>query len=178
MDFRTKICLLVILAGMVNFIAYTVGYSIVGGESIQGRVVKDPETGKLEYYLAGSDSEEQDVHRDKFIYIGIHSISIWPTVAAINLALLTLAKDRIADSMRSSMMKGRSFCTTLAVLIAIGTAGMTFQFIYQFAENLRNPEIKKTDQAVPASSRVDGSGAPAPQNRPASLPASRAAAKP
>ena len=141
MDFRTKLCLIIILAGLSNFIAYGVGYAIVGGESIHGHIEKDAQTGKCDYYLAGSDSKNNDVHRDKFVYIGIHSISIWPTVAAIILSLLTLAKDRIADSMRSSMMKGRSFCSTMAVLVAIGAAGMTFLFISEFADRLRNPVI-------------------------------------
>jgi hypothetical protein len=137
MDLRTKICLWIILIGMVNFIAYTVGYSIVGGESVRGKVLEDPNTGKLEYYL----DKGTKVHRDTFIYIGIHSITIWPTVAAIMLSMLTLAKDRIADTMVSAMMRGRSFCTILAVLIAIGTAGMTFHFIRDFADNLRNPKV-------------------------------------
>ena len=145
MDLRTKICLCIILAGLCNFIAYTIGYSIVGGESIHGKIVLDSEADSgLAYYLAGE--EETIVERSSFIYIGIHSISIWPTVAAIILSLLTLARDRIADSMRSSMMKGRSFCTTMAVLVAIGMAGMTTLFIDEFAQKFRDVDRKRLEQ--------------------------------
>ena len=162
MDFRTKICLITILAGLSNFIAYGVGYAIVGGESIHGHIVEDEKSGDREYYLSGIDSKNNKVHRDKYIYIGIHSISIWPTVAAIILSLLTLAKDRIADSMRSSMMKGRSFCTTMAVLVAIGAAGMTFLFISQFADTFRNPVIKKTDTEM--INKATGANSTLPSN--------------
>ncbi len=135
MDLRTKICIWVIIIGMVNFLAYTIGYTIVGGESVRGKLYEDAQTGKRTYFL---DSGAK-VHRDEFIYIGIHSISIWVTVAAIILSMLTLAKDRIADSMRSAAMRGRTFCTMLAVLIGICTAGLTFQFVREFIDHFEHP---------------------------------------
>ncbi|MCD4823219.1 MAG: hypothetical protein K8S55_01315, partial [Phycisphaerae bacterium] len=133
----------IILIGMVNFLAYTISYTIVGGESVRGkcyenREKKDDEGNyKRTYYL---DSGKK-VHRDQFIYIGIHSISIWVTVAAIMLAMLTLAKDHIADSMRAAAVRGRTFCTVLAVLIGICTAGLTFQFVREFIDHFENPII-------------------------------------
>ena len=135
MDLRTKICLWVIVIGMANFLAYVVGYSVVGGESVRGKIYEDPATGEHTYYLDSG----QEVGRGTFIYMGIHSIVLWVCVAAIMLAMLTLAKDRIADSMRSAAMRGRTFCTVLAVVIGIFTGGMTFQFIHTFVEHFQHP---------------------------------------
>ncbi len=135
MDFRTKICLWVIIIGMANFLAYTVGYTIIGGESVRGKLYEDGQTGERTYFLDSG----REVNRKAFIYIGIHSISIWVSVAAIMLSMLTLAKDRIADSMRSAAMRGRTFCTVLAVLIGICTAGLAFQFTREFINHFEHP---------------------------------------
>jgi len=144
MDFRTKICLWVIVLGMANFLVYVVGYTVVGGESVRGKVYEDPANGEKTYYL---DSGQQ-VGRAAFIYMGVHSITIWLTVAAIMLAMLTLAKDRIADSMQSAAMRGRTFCTVLAVLIGICVAGITFQFIHTFVEHFQHPIPMQSNQTT------------------------------
>lgn len=131
MDRRTKICIWIILIGMTNFLAYTVSYSIIGGEAVLGSVEYDTAKNKVVYHLTPKGKPE-GVHRDMFIYSGIHSISIWPTVMAVMLAMLTLAKDRIAGSVRSSVVTGRSLISILAVIISISTAGLTFLFLRQF----------------------------------------------
>jgi hypothetical protein len=150
MDLRTRICLWVILIGMANFLAYTIGYTIIGGESVRGRIELNEQTGERTYYL----DTGQQVAPAAFIYIGIHSISIWLTVMAIMFALLTLAKDRIADSMKSAAMRGRTFCTVLAVLIGICTAGLMFQFIHEFVDHFSHPQIVQGDDTT--SSRPGG----------------------
>jgi hypothetical protein len=145
MDLRTKICIWIIVLGMVNFLAYTIGYTIVGGESVRGKLYEDRVTGEQTYYLDSG----QEVGRDAFVYIGIHSISIWITVAAIMLSMLTLAKDRITDSMQSAAMRGRTLCTVLAVAIGICTAGLTFQFIHTFVDHFRHPLSPPPTQVQP-----------------------------
>jgi len=131
---------------MLNFLAYTIGYTIVGGEAIRGRIYVNPETSQITYFL---DSGQQVSH-GAFLYSGIHSISIWVTVGAIMLAMLTLAKDRISDSLREAMLRGRTLCSVLAVLIGICTAGLTFQFIHEFIHHFQNPQ-QLTSQSQPAS---------------------------
>lgn len=140
MDLKTKVCIWVILFGMANFLAYTIGYTIVGGESVRGRIYETRVDGEREYRLDSG----KEVSRDAFVYIGIHSISIWPTVAAIMLSMLILAKDRIADTMHEAVVRGRTLCTVLAVVISICTAGLTFQFIREFVNHFQNPEIVET----------------------------------
>jgi putative copper export protein len=82
-----------------------------------------------------------EVSRGVFLYSGIHSISIWPTAMAVLLAMLTLAKDRIIDSMQKGIVRGRSVCTLLAVLIAISMAGLSFLFIRQFVTHFEQPTV-------------------------------------
>jgi hypothetical protein len=131
MDRRTKICIWVIVLGLANFFAYTLLYVFIDGEAVNGSVVVTPDGG-THYYLQSTT----EVSRGVFIYSGIHSISIWPTVAAVLLAMLTLAKDRIVSSMHSTVVRGRTFITILATLIAFSVGIITVWFILQFASRL------------------------------------------
>ena len=137
MDLRTKICIWVILIGLVNFLAYTLVYMYIGGEAINGFVEKTAHGG-FKYVLRSGQFKYQVSH-GTFIYSGIHSISIWVTVAAIMLAMLTLAKERIVSSMHSTVVRGRTFITILATIISFTTAIITIWFIIQFADRLSNP---------------------------------------
>ena len=131
MDRRTKICIWIILIGLANFLAYTVLYMFIGGEAVSG-VIRDNGRGGHEYFLKGPSQEDIPVSKGVYIYSGIHSISIWPTVAAIMLAMLTLAKERIVSSMRSTIVRGRTFITILATVITLTTAVITIWFVLQF----------------------------------------------
>src|ERR1017187_3315585 len=130
MDKRTKICIWVILLGLANFLAYWVIYLAIGtAEAINGMVYKMP-GGAVQYML---HSGERDIaaSRTMFIYSGIHSLSIWVTVAAMMLAMLTLAKERIVSSMRSTVLRGRTLITILATIITLMTIMMTVIFALQ-----------------------------------------------
>lgn len=145
MDLRTRICIIVILIGMANFLAYTISYAILWGEAVNGRI--ELQNGQVAYLLQSG----KEVTRGQFIYSGIHSITIWPTVMAVLLALLTLAKDRITDSMQSAAMRGRTLCTILAVLIAISMSGLTFLFVSQFSAHLdRAARLAEQPASAPA----------------------------
>jgi len=133
MDRRTKICILIILLGLVNFLAYVVLYWFFWGEAINGFVETDGQ--RVRYYLQSG----KEVTRAVFIYSGIHSISIWITVGAIMLSMLTLAKERIASSMRSAIIRGRTFITALAAIIAVIVLAATILFAVHFTRKLANP---------------------------------------
>ncbi|MFP4052652.1 MAG: hypothetical protein ACLFV7_02180 [Phycisphaerae bacterium] len=142
-DRRTKICLWVIIVGLGNFLAYTMMYALIGGEAVNGTILQMPD-GETVYRLQSG----REVSAVTFVYSGIHSISIWPTAMAVLLAMLTLAKDRIIDSMQKGVLRGRSVCTLLAVLIAISMAGLTFLFIRQFVSHFDHPvRITETTRA-------------------------------
>ena len=134
MDRRTRICIWVILIGLANFVAYGMVYVFIGGEAVNGTVrIID---GQRHYMLQSG----QPVSRGVFLYSGIHSISIWITVAAVMLAMLTLAKERIVSSMRAAIVRGRTFITAMATVITFITIVLTVWFILQFSRRLANPQ--------------------------------------
>lgn len=139
MDFRTRVCIWVIMVGLANFMVYTVLYVFVGGEAVNGYVLSSAD-GTLRYQLQSGEI----VSRAVFIYSGIHSITIWPTVGAIMLAMLTLAKERIVSSMRSSIVRGRTMITILATVITLIILVMMFWFTLHFAGRLTHPRPQKT----------------------------------
>lgn len=150
MDHRTKICILVIVLGLANFVGYTVTYSILWGEAVNGDIlVRD---GEFVYQLQSG----KEVSKGEFIYSGVHSISIWPTVMAVVLAMLTLAKDRIVDSMHAAVVRGRTVCTSIAVLIAISMSGLTFLFTRHFIAHFEDARMElREQQTPPATQRGD-----------------------
>lgn len=154
MDLRTRVCIWVIVLSFANFLAYVVGYSILWGEAVNGEV--SLQEGRVVYTLQSN----KEVSRGQFIYSGIHSISIWPTMMAAMLAMLTLAKDRIVDSMHAAVVRGRTVCTILAVVISICCAGMTFLFLSQFSAHLAHAELlQRQVRAAPASQPASGPAA-------------------
>jgi hypothetical protein len=134
MDRRTRICILVILVGLVNFLAYTMLYVWLYGEAVNGCVVTCP-GGPTRYFLQSG----VEVSRAAFYYSGLHSISIWPTVGAVMLAMLTLAKDRVEADMASSILRGKTLITVLATLIAFISVTMTIWFSLQFVTRATRP---------------------------------------
>jgi len=145
-DRRSKICTCVIIAGLANFAVYIALYAYFYGEAVNGKVVLDQDG--AHYFLQSG----QEVSRGVFLYSGIHSISIWPTVAAIMLAMLTLAKDRITSAVRSTVVHGRATFTVLAIVIALITGFMTFVFIQQFARRFELPQVHSRNNVVDAPS--------------------------
>ncbi|MCL2701938.1 MAG: hypothetical protein FWE88_09655 [Phycisphaerae bacterium] len=149
MDKKTKTCIGIILIGLANFFAYTMLYMFLGGEAVNGWVVVGAD-GQLVHYLTGGTDGTggRAVSEAEFLLSGVHSISIWPTVGAILLAMLMLAKDHIVSSMRSSRVGGRTFVTVLATIIAFSIAVITVWFILKFAHKLAYP-IKPQDKPPP-----------------------------
>jgi len=122
------------MVGLANFMVYTVLYVFIGGEAVNGYVISSAD-GTLRYQLQSGEIVSKGV----FLYSGIHSITIWPTVGAILLAMLTLAKDRIVSSMRSSIVRGRTMITILATVITLIILVMMFWFILHLAGRLTHP---------------------------------------
>jgi hypothetical protein len=132
LDRRSSICVYVIAVGLANFLIYTTAYLIIGGEAIHGRI--ESVGGQVQYILGG---RSEPVSRCVFIYSAIHSISIWPTFGAVMLAMLTLAKDRIVESMRSALVRGRAIITLLAIIIGLIAIFWTYRFTRQFVRLMR-----------------------------------------
>ena len=118
--------------GLLNFLAYTIAYSIIGSEAIHGQIVLVD--GQVQHLLGG---QTQPVARWIYIYSAIHSISLWPTFGAVMLAMLTLAKDRIVESMRSDLARGRMIITLVAIVIGLIAIFWTYRFTRQFVRQMR-----------------------------------------
>lgn len=143
MDRRTKICISIILAGLGNFLIYVILYWFFWGEAVNGHVELHGE--QVRYFLQSG----QEVSQAIFIYSGVHSISIPLTVGAVMLAMLTLAKERIASSMRRTIVRGRTLITIFAVIITLFVVFWTVRFISIFANNLAHPiGDQPTTQAI------------------------------
>ena len=145
---RSRICIWIILVGLANFMAYTILYAYFYGEAINGvvRIID----GQTRYFL----QSQQEVSRGVFLYSGIHSISIWITVGAIMLAMLTLAKDRIISSVRWTVVRGRAVFTALAIVIAVIAAILTFLFTRDFIRRLENPVVVAASGALRPGGRA------------------------
>ena len=136
---RTRICIWIIVVGMVNFLAFVVGYSVLWGEALHGQIhLVD---GELRYFL----QKGHEVSRGAFIYSGIHSLSIWLTVGAVMLSMLTLAKERIASSMRVTIVRGRTLITILATVITISVLIASTVASLRFVNEFDDPEIVVTE---------------------------------
>lgn len=138
MNRRTKVCIWIIVAGLANFLAYTVVYDFIGGEAVNGDVRVEAVNGgprALHYYLVDS-GQETPVGRGVWMYSAVHSISVWITMGAVLLAMLTLAKDRIISSMRSSIVRGRTFITILATIVTLISVLLTVRFALRTVEKL------------------------------------------
>ena len=154
MDRRTTICIWIIMIGLANFLAYSIVYMHIGGEAIHGKIIRSP-GGETQYILKGPGPDDVPVGKCVYIYSGIHSISIWLTVGAVMLAMLTLAKERIASSMRSAIVRGRTFITILATIITLITSVITIWFVIQFTTRLGNPADVRPGASGPSTHVVE-----------------------
>ena len=143
---RTKICIWIIALGLLNFLAYTLAYLQLGGDAMNGYVRLEPvknlaggaERWVRHYYLCAEGRSIQ-VGRGAWIFSAVHAISIWITVGAVLLAMLTLAKDQIISSMRSSIVRGRTFITILATIVTLISVSVTIWFVIHMVHQLVDP---------------------------------------
>lgn len=143
MDHRTRVCLWIIVIGLANFAAYTVAYFFIGGEAMNGFVTaeKTAAGGLVRHYYVGHGGEDFEVSGVVWVYSAVHSTTVWLSVGAVMLAMLTLAKERIISSMRSRVLRGRTFITVLATLITVFTLSMALYFVRFMVAQLAHPRL-------------------------------------
>jgi hypothetical protein len=61
------------------------------------------------------------------------------TVGAVLLAMLTLAKDRIVSSMRTSIVRGRTLITIVATVVTLMSLSITAWFLIYMLQQLTIP---------------------------------------
>ena len=132
---RNMLCLWVIVFGLANFVAYTVAYSFIGGDARNG-CIQDGKYyvgGHFIHTLSGHQSEQP---RAVWIYSYIHSISIWPTTAAVLLTTLILARPHIIATMREGFVGGQTLIAVFGTVIVLIAALLTAWFIRDFVMEL------------------------------------------
>jgi hypothetical protein len=133
---RTRLCISLILLGLVNFLSYTVVYAYIKGDAANGSIEDD------RYYVRGhfirsAAGEQSEVSRWVWIYSYAHSISIWPTIACILLSMLVLARPIIIAAYDDdSLIRGTTLVGVIGTVIVIVTAVLTVFFTIDFVRSL------------------------------------------
>ncbi len=141
---RNHICIWLIVAGLVNFLAYTLVYAQLGGDARNGwkEVVRTAD-GEHEvhyirgHFLRGGRGQDQPVPKWVWIYSYIHSISLWPTQGVLMICMLVLAQPHIIATMReSTWIRGPTFIAVAITLVAVFYCAMSVWFIIGFVSDL------------------------------------------
>lgn len=133
---RAKLCIWLIFIGLLNFLSYTVVYAYIKGDAANGRIADG------RYYIGGhymlAEGREQEVSKAVWIYSYAHSISIWPTIAMILLAMLALAQPLIIAAGSDSRVSGAKLVGVIATLIVVLMGIFTTFFTIDFIRSLMN----------------------------------------
>jgi len=129
---RNRLCIWLIILGLSNFIVYAVVYAIIGGDAPNG-YIRDGLYYVRGHFVHRTIGYEQDVPKWVWVYSYLHSISIWPSIATVLLAMLVLARPHILATYQNGVMKGTTLVTVLATLIVFVTGVIMLSFVVDFA---------------------------------------------
>ncbi len=133
---RNRVLIWIIALGVANFIAYAVAYHLIGGDAHNGEI-RDGVYYVRGHFLHGTTGLERPVSRALWIYSYIHSISIWPSIAAVLVCNMILARPYIIATMKEGLISGHTFVTVLITLITFLTFVGTLSFTLDFIRALR-----------------------------------------
>ena len=134
---RNKILLWVIILGLANFAAYTLIYWYLQGDASNGKFQDG------QYYLRGhfirhlGGQESEPVSRTTWVYSYVHSITIWPTIAAVLVSMAILARPHIIATISSdALVSGNTFVTVFITVVVFLTGASTLYFVMNFVNAL------------------------------------------
>ena len=110
-------------------------YGYIGGDAVNGEI-RDGVHYVRGHFLRVSGGMETPVARQVWIYSYLHSISIWPTHAAVLLSMLILARPHILATMKDGVITGQTFVTVVATLIIAGVTVITLWFLIDFVRQV------------------------------------------
>ena len=142
---RNQICILIIAVGLVNFLAYTLSYALLGGDAHNGycKRVEHPDGSVTRTYiirghhvrnLAGLESE---VSRGLWIYSYLHSITVPLTSGALIISMLVLARPHIVATMRDGWIGGQTFVAAFGAVVILVSLAAALLFVGHFVRQLR-----------------------------------------
>jgi len=134
---RNRICIWVIVGGLLNFLAYTVVYAELGGDAKNG-YYRPPAAAEEDeppgFYIKGhfirtAGGQEKRVSKGTWVYSYLHSISLWPTQGAMVICMMILARPHIIATMRENpLINGQTFITVVITVTALLCSVMTLMF--------------------------------------------------
>ncbi|MFQ5411445.1 MAG: hypothetical protein ACE5EC_04085 [Phycisphaerae bacterium] len=133
---RIRLCVWLIILGIGNFILYAIIYAIIGGDAPNGEINEAGQHFVRGHFIHTTRGFECEVPRWVWIYSYIHSISIWPSIAAVLLAMLTLARPHILATYQRGIMKGSTLVTVMATVIVLVTSMIMLVFIMEFVRTV------------------------------------------
>ncbi len=134
---RNRLCLWIIAVGLTNFIAYAVSYGFLGGDAHNGEIREGKYYLRGHFIRHGATGAERTVSREVWVYSYIHSISIWPSIAAVLICNMILARPHIIATMKEGFISGPTFVTIVITLLTFLTLVATLAFTLQFIGELR-----------------------------------------
>jgi len=129
---RNRVCLGLIVLGLLNIAVYTMVYALIGGDAWNGGIHEG------QHYVSGHfirsvEGRPTPVSKGVWVYSYVHSITIWPSLAIIVLSMLILARPHIMATCRGDRISGGLVVTVIAavvvILTAVGTIALTTSFI-------------------------------------------------
>lgn len=135
---RNRICIWLLIGGLLNVLAYTIAYAALGGDAKNGgldvRIGVDGVPHRVYtiggHYLHSVGGRRTEVPAWEWYYSYLHSISLWPTQAVMIIAMLILAQPHIIATMRENeWIRGPTFIAVAITLTAVLHAAMTSWFI-------------------------------------------------
>ncbi len=133
---RNRLCIWIIALGIANFVAYTVAYAYIGGDAHNGEI-RGNQYIVRGHFLHGASGAERSVSRELWIYSYVHSISIWPSIAAVLICNMVLARPHIIATMKEGLVSGRTFVTVVITLLTFLALVATLSFSLEFIRALR-----------------------------------------
>lgn len=139
---RIQLCVWLIVLGLSNFMVYATVYAFIGGDAPNGYIRVNEGDAQPTYYIRGhfvhrKIGYEQDVPKWVWIYSYLHSITIWPSIATVLLAMLVLARPHIIATYQKGVMRGTTLVTVLSTIIVLVTSVIMLSFIVDFAKTIR-----------------------------------------
>ena len=134
---RNKVLIAIIGTGLLNFLAYTIIYAMIGGDAKNGWIDKGQYFLRGHFLRLGVEGHATQVSQSVWIYSYVHSISIWPTIGAVLCCMLLLARPHIIATMQEdSLIRGQSFVTAAMTIIVIITGASMIYFVTDFVQAL------------------------------------------
>lgn len=137
-DARGRLCKRLALLCLLNLAAYTVAYAWVGGDAWNGGIDDGA------YYVGGHflhsvEGSRTPVTRGVWMYSYLHSITVFPSLGALLLAVLALARPHIVATFREGAISGGTVVAILGAIVVLLTALATIMFTADFIRAILGP---------------------------------------